>query len=110
MRYNAGLWNGTWSDMFIESTFMRYGHGPGGFIVIPLKPSTLERWALSLHFCSKLSQDVYNMRDENGTKDVRYHKVEGSGRIKADSVDRNKICVKLDICIDPLDHSQHPPK
>lgn len=48
------------------------------------------------------------MRDENETKDVRYHKEEGSGCIKADSVDRNKICDKLDICIDPLDHSHHP--
>ena len=108
MRHNAGLWNGIWSDMFIESTFMRYGHGPGGIIGITLKPSTLERWALSLHICSKLSQDVYNMRDENETKDVRYHKEEGCGRIKADSADRNKIRDKLDICIDPLDHSQHP--
>jgi len=30
MRHQAGLWNGIWSDMFIETTFMRYGHGPGG--------------------------------------------------------------------------------
>jgi hypothetical protein len=36
MRHKAGLWNGIWSDMFIETTFMRYGHGPGGLICITL--------------------------------------------------------------------------
>ena len=27
MRHREGLWNGIWSDMFIETTFMRYGKG-----------------------------------------------------------------------------------
>ena len=31
MHHNAGIWNGIWSDMFIETTFMRYG--PKGIIV-----------------------------------------------------------------------------
>lgn len=30
MRHVPGLWNSIWSDMFIESTFMRYGHGNQG--------------------------------------------------------------------------------
>ena len=30
MHHKAGLFNVIWSDMAIESTFMRYGHGPGG--------------------------------------------------------------------------------
>jgi len=25
MRHIPGVWNGIWSDMFIETTFMRYG-------------------------------------------------------------------------------------
>ena len=32
MRHMNGLWNGIWSDMFIESTFMRYGHGRSGIV------------------------------------------------------------------------------
>lgn len=32
MRHQKGLWNGMWSDMFIETTFMRYGKGPGGLL------------------------------------------------------------------------------
>ena len=32
MRHKPGVWNAIWSDMFIESTHMRYGHGAGGII------------------------------------------------------------------------------
>jgi len=49
MRHMNGLWNGIWSDMFIESTFMRYGHGKAGIVGITLKPETLKTWALSRH-------------------------------------------------------------
>ena len=36
--HRQGLWNGIllWTDMFIETTFMCYGHGPGGLIGITL--------------------------------------------------------------------------
>lgn len=56
MRHNTGLWNGLWSDTFIETTFMHYGKGPGGIVVgvaggivaggivgVTLKPSTVKR-------------------------------------------------------------------
>ena len=32
LHYNAGLHNGHWGDMFIETNWMRKGHGPGGII------------------------------------------------------------------------------
>lgn len=31
MRHTPGIWNGIWSDMYIESTFMRYGHEAGAW-------------------------------------------------------------------------------
>ena len=37
MHHIPGLWNGLWSDMYIESTFMRYGHSHGGIIGITLR-------------------------------------------------------------------------
>ena len=61
MHHVPGLWNGIWSDMFIETTFMRYGHGPGGIIGITLKPETLKTWALGLHICSRLEQDIISL-------------------------------------------------
>ena len=56
MRHIHGIWNGLWSDQFIESTFMRYGHSTGGIIGITLKPDALKIWALSRHFCCKMGQ------------------------------------------------------
>ena len=60
-----------------------------------MKPSTLERWFLSMHICSQLSQDVYNLTDENESKDVRYHKEEGPGHIKAIVLTETKYVISL---------------
>ena len=37
MRHDPGVWNAIWSDMFIESTFIRYGHGKRDVIGVTLK-------------------------------------------------------------------------
>ena len=55
MHHNAGLFIGIWSDMAIETTFMRYGHGQSGIIGITLRPETLNTWAYSLHACMQHS-------------------------------------------------------
>ena len=46
MRHQPGLWNAIWSDMYIESTFMRYGHSPGGIIGITLKALNTEEMGI----------------------------------------------------------------
>ena len=61
---------------------MRYGHSPGGIIDITLKPSTLKRWALSLHVCSHMVQDVSEMGNENRQVPVTVHKEEMPARKK----------------------------
>ena len=100
MRHQRGIWNGLWSDLYIETTFMRYGHSPGGIIGITLQPSTLKRWALSLHVMSLSDHDVHHT--------ITTHKEESATRIITDSVDREKTIEKLATCIDPLDPSSHP--
>ena len=108
MRHEKGIWNGIWSDMFIESTFMRYGHAPCGIIGITLKPETLKVWALSLHTCSQLESDLDDMIDYDNIADqsVMRHKEEGKLRIENDAKDRKGISSKLETCIDPLDPSK----
>ena len=44
--------------LFIETTFMRYGHGPGGIVGIILNERALCHWALNLHICSRLTKDI----------------------------------------------------
>ena len=109
MRHQRGLWNGIWSDMFIETTFMCYGHAPGGIIGITLKPETLKVWALSLHACSRLEAHLDDMIDDS-TRDqgVDKHKEEGKAQRENDKKDREAIRAKLDKCIDHLDPEKHP--
>ena len=76
MRHKPGVWNAIWSDMYIETTFMRYGHGPNGIVGITLQPSALKRWALSMHACSRLVQDVADMDKGYTEKEVMIHKEE----------------------------------
>ena len=49
MRHVSGASNSTGSDMFIELTFMRYGHSQGGLTGINLNDNAMKRWALGLH-------------------------------------------------------------
>ena len=109
MHHSAGLWNGIWSDMMIETTFMQYGHAPSGIIGITIKPETLKVWVISLHKCSLLESDFDDMIDEDTqNKVVTAYKEEAKSRIAEDKKDRDGIRQKLDTCIDPLDSAPHP--
>ena len=107
MRHQRGLWNGLWSDMFIETSFMRYGHAPNGIIGITLKPDTLKVWAFSLHTCSTVEAALDEMLGDSGDQGSE-HKEEKKARIENDNKDREAISRKLLKCIDPLDPEKHP--
>ncbi len=108
MRHNPGIWNGVWSDMFIETTFMRYGHEAGGLVGLTLQPTAVSRWALSLHVCSQLRVDLAAMKDGPQQKHVTVHKEESYARMKSDAVDRSKLRSTLSTFIDPLDIDSLP--
>ena len=103
MRHNPGVWNGIWSGMFIETTFMRYGKGPGGLVGVTLKPSTIQRWALSRHTTSR-----DEMSHQQGTREATTHKEEMPGRMASDAKDRGNIQQKLQMCLDHLNSDNHP--
>ena len=81
MHHVPGLWNGIWSDMFIETTFMRYGHGPRGIIGITLKPETLKILALGLHISRCLEQDITSPLGKKQDISQEAHKEEIKARI-----------------------------
>lgn len=107
MHHNEGIHNGIWSDMAIETTYMRYGHSTGGITGITLKEETLKVWAYSRHACCEIVNNLNVMRDEEPTT-ITHHKEEGQGRIKGDASDRKALREKLSITIDPLDPQTHP--
>ena len=66
MKHVPGIGNGICIDMYIETTFMRYGHGKGGIIGITRKPEALKTLALSLHIYGSLVSDIATL--VNGEK------------------------------------------
>ena len=60
MRHVPGFQNAILSDMFTQSTFIRYGHGKKGIVGATLTPDTLKTWGLSLHICSRIEEDITN--------------------------------------------------
>ncbi len=105
-RHRQGLWNGIWMDMFIETTFMRYGHGPNGLIGITLNEKAVHKWAMNLHICSRLMKDVADFKDSSPVE-ITSHKEEIASRVKYDENDRQVIREKLQTCIDPLNTASH---
>ena len=68
--------------MFIESTFMKYGKGLHGINGVSLTPETVKVWALSLHTCALLEQDIQEMTDVKSYKEPKlFHEEELKGRI-----------------------------
>ncbi len=108
MRHTPGSANSTWSDMFIETTFMRYGHSHGGLTGITLNDSATRRWALSLHTCSQIIRDITSMRDAI-SDNTNHHKEETKACMQSDAADRNKLREKLGQCIHPFNPVGHPP-
>ena len=81
---------------------MRYGKGPGGLVAVTLNPSTVKRWAMSLHITSRIESDIEETRHEQAKTQAMVYKEEIPGRITSDSRDRDNIRRKLEMCIDPL--------
>jgi len=108
MRHIPGFWNAVGSDMYIETTFMRYGHGKKGIIGLTLKPETLNVWSLSLHICSRIKEDLKEMNSSGGVAMRCNTRKKKQGRIKADYQEKKSIRKKLEQSINPLDPSKHP--
>ena len=62
-------WNAISSDMFIDWTFVRYGHQAGRLAGLTLKPSCVTMWALSLNTCSQLQRDLLAIKDKAKQQD-----------------------------------------
>lgn len=106
LHHNAGLYNGQWSDMFIETNWMRKGHGPGGVIGMTENPQTLATWAYSMNATMALTGDLKNMTGDVESLHTR-HKEEAPSRIRRDRDDRRSLQAALECRVDPMDPGTH---
>ena len=99
MHHTDGLWNGIWSDLFIESTYMRYGYGPSGIIGATLSKTTLAVWALSQNTMGQMANDVAELVNHQEHVVLR-QKEEQPIHINHDSRDRQSIREAIASCIE----------
>ena len=77
VRHKSGLWNLIWTDMMIESTFMKTGKGPGGLKGLTLKPEGVKKWAFSLNTFADIDRHVEDYLDNDSFASTpRVHKEE----------------------------------
>ena len=108
VRHIPGIYNATWSDMFIETTYMRLGNGPAGAVGVATDYQQMVKWALSFALSGEVSQNVRAMSNATQNNLHTHHKEEAKGRIKADQEDRLSLRNTLDVCINPFDNESHP--
>ena len=106
MCHQDALWNGIWSNMMIETTYMRYDKGPGGIIGVTTKPRSVQIWSESLPACSDILKDLAQLREKH-PKTKTVHKEESKARICADMKDHQTLRNALQLCTHPLDLDSH---
>ena len=53
------------TDIFLETTFMHCGHGPGKLIGLMPNEKAVNRWSMSLHICRRLMKDEAYFEDSS---------------------------------------------
>ena len=100
----CGATNSAWSDIFIESRLMRYGHSKGGLTGITLNDKAVALLAHSLHSSSQLVRNLTSVQNE---LPKTHHLDESNARIQADNSDRRKLWETQYQCLDRFDPSGH---
>ena len=86
--------------MFIETTWMRKGHGPGGIIGSTENPQTMATWVHDMDAVMALTGDLKKMSDNEVGEVWQKPKEEFPGRISSDGADRRAIRLALASFID----------
>ena len=79
MRHQQGYWNSIWSDMYIKTTFVYYGKGPGGIVGVTLKSGVVKNWSNSLHIFTEILKDLDEIRDRETSEELVVHNKETKG-------------------------------
>ena len=106
LHHTAGIYNGQWSDMFIETNWMRKRRGPGSIIGMTENPQSMASWVYSMDATMTLTGDLKKMSGDDANVQTT-HKEEAESRINQDGHDRQSLRVALESRIDPMDPVTH---
>ena len=95
--------------MFIDTTYMRLGHGPTGAIEMVTHYLQIVKWAIRFALSGEVSKSVrYLSNIEQQDSQHTRRKKEAEGRIKTDQADHQSLRDTLDVFLDPLGYASHP--
>ena len=72
MRHQKGLWNAIWSDMLIETSYMKVGKGPVGVIVFTTSLIAMSVWAKSMHAQTTYLSELYACGGKTKSEQTTY--------------------------------------
>ena len=66
-RNQKEIWDGIWSDIFMETLFMRFGKDPGCMVCVPLIEASVKTWSFGLHICKDLLYSLAKKKEPERT-------------------------------------------
>ena len=108
VQHRAVVFSGIWSDMAIETSYMRFGHSSSSGLVRPeMKPETMKTWAYSLNSCCEIVEGLDTMRNKP-PRETELHTEEMKSCIRKDQIDRHVLRTKIENSIAIFETNQHP--
>ena len=108
LRVIDGIWNCIHTDQFIETTYMRLGHGPAGAKGVTINQTQMEVWALSFATTGEMVKNLMEMTNNTTDRVATHHKEESLKRIESDQQNLKSLRQYMSGIIDPMDPSTHP--
>ena len=112
MRHLKGHWNATWSDMLIETTYIRHGKGilrQGGLIGKTVNPEQVKKIFTTFHSFMETRNNLNKILEIDGASSKK-HREEQKHRLLLDKSDREALMTSLKNCLRPLQPELHAEK
>ena len=69
------MWNGIWSEMAIETTYMKIGKGQTGIVGATTNSRTADIWANSHHLCGGVKSELVELSESKKPKSTSHKEV-----------------------------------
>ena len=107
VRHIAGIYKSTWTDMFIETVFMRLGHGPTGATWTVTDYHHMVKWVIGFGLGGEVSQSVRSLSNTELDSQHTRHKEEAEART-TDQAARQSMRDTFHVSSEPLDYASNP--
>jgi hypothetical protein len=109
IRQTSGSFNGIWSNMGTEKTFIKDSKGSGGIVGITNQKSALVRWTLTRHFISSFSSAMNDRAGITSTSNTSHEEMKQTALKRYEEQVHAIVNHLNDTMTDPFDIEAHTP-